>query len=138
MFLEPLPPSPDSIAWATDRVGLPNLSARLLLGYAGSYAVPGTDCVVIMSAGLTRDTGVRALWIEALGGEAPLRPHDNMKAIEATMADCVDIARASRCSEIRIEANNRTALKGRLFRRFGFVPEEIYGHTVMRKALLDG
>jgi hypothetical protein len=85
---------------------------------------------------VTRDTGARALWVEALGGSAPFRPHQNLDVIRATFADCDEIAKASGCSEIRIEANNRTALKKRLFEQFGFVAETILGSTVMRKVVI--
>jgi hypothetical protein len=125
----------EEMGWILARCGLPQVEGDLLNGRAGAYRIAGTDAALILSAGRTVDTDVPALWITSLGGVAGWRPHRNKQILAAALEDCEAIARASNCTEIRIEAGTRTGLKLRLFQNFGFEAKRLPTTIVMRKAL---
>lgn len=117
------------------RLDMPGMMDRLTQGHAGAYLIAGVNAAIVMSVGVSKDTHARALWIEALGGEVGFVPHRNRRLIAAVIEDAADIGRLSQCTEIRIEANTRSALKRRLFRSFGFDAVTFGTATYMRKGL---
>lgn len=125
----------DEMGWILARCDLPQVEDKLLNGKAGAYRISGTDAALILSVGTTIDTNVSALWITSLGGAAGWRPHRNKQILASVLDDCEAIARASNCTEIRIEAGTRTGLKLRLFQAFGFEAKRLPHTIVMRKAL---
>jgi hypothetical protein len=129
------PAEGEAWAWLSARCRLPGFWERLATQASEAFQIRGTDAALILSVGLTKDTGKQALWIEALGGKVSDRPRQNAALIGAVIEDCETIARGTGCTEIRIEAGTRTALKTRLFRRFGFVETDAEGALVMRKEL---
>lgn len=120
--------------WLTERCDLPGLLERLRAGRASAYLIAGTDAALVLSVGTTPE-GSRGLWIESLGGASPMQPKANFAAISNVLTDCVKIASKSGCSEIRIEAGTRGALKQRLFARVGFILITSGNHAVMRRTL---
>ncbi len=122
------------IGWLSERCDLPRLQERLMADELGAYLIAGTDAALVLSVG-TAEANARALWIQSLGGSASFRPKDNAHLIGRVIDDCEQIATASECSEIRIEAGNRTALKKRLFTKFGFEVATFGQFTVLRKVL---
>lgn len=121
--------------WLGERCDLPRLQERLMADEVGAYLIAGTDAALVLSVGTALPDNARALWIESLGGRASWKPKDNALLIDAVLNDCEQIGRLSGCSEIRIEAGNRTALKKRLFIKFGFEVLDLGRFVVMRKAL---
>lgn len=123
--------------WLSARVRLPNLRQRLETESI-AVKIEGTDLALILGAGVTKDTGVVALWIEALGGSVGFRPKENRALMRRVLAECEQIARDMGCQEIRIEAQTRGALKQRLFAGFGFEPFDALGKLVMRRTISNG
>lgn len=123
------------MGWLRERCDLPRLQERLMADEIGAYLIAGTDAALVLSVGNALPDNARALWIESLGGSASSRPKENAALIGAVVADCEQIARLSGCSEIRIEAGNRTSLKKRLFIKFGFEVLDLGRFVVLRKAL---
>ncbi len=126
---------PRLMGWLSERCDLPRLQERLMADQIGAYLIAGTDAALVLSVATALPDNAKALWIESLGGKASWKPKDNALLIEAALNDCAQIARLSGCSEIRIEAGNRTALKKRLFIKFGFEVLDLGRFVVMRKAL---
>lgn len=127
--------SPADWLWLGERIPMPGLLRRLLDGNATAYRVSGTETAVVTSIGKTKDTDTTAMWVIALGGKSKAGPHENYGIIRDVVSECEQIARDHDCSEIRIEAKNRGALKCRLFEPMGFVAETILGGLVLRKVL---
>lgn len=121
--------------WLSDRCDLPDLLGRLSRGEISAYHVIGTQAAIILSIATARDSGAKGMWIESLGGTVGGSAKANRRLLGSVLRDCEMLARASHCSEIRIEAGNRTALKHRLFVAFGFEIYPVENTTVMRKAL---
>lgn len=126
---------PDRWDWIAARCAMPGLQERLTGREAAAYRIDGTDAALIMSVGTTKGTGARALWIEGLGGHVGRNGTKNRRLLGAVLDECAAFARASDCDEIRIEANNRSALKLRLFTAFGFEEGRLPGSTFLRKAV---
>lgn len=123
------------MGWLGERCDLPRLQERLMADEIGAYLIAGTDAALVLSVGNALPDSARALWVESLGGKASGNPKVNAAVIGAALAECEMIARASDCSEIRIEAGTRTGLKKRLFTKFGFEVFTFERFVVLRKAL---
>jgi hypothetical protein len=117
---------------------LPRLRERLERGESRAFHIVGTDAVLVLAVGQTKDTGAVALWIECLGGRVGYRPKENSAVLTQVLRDCDAIARLADCTEIRIEAARRLPLKERLFVRHGFERTAALGKPLMRKALDHG
>lgn len=98
------------------------------------YWIIGTKAFVVLSEGVSRRSGNRALWVENVAGEVERRPKANLETMGEVLADCEAIARKDNCMEVRIEPGTRTEWKARLLPRFGFEPDG----PAMRKVLADG
>jgi hypothetical protein len=123
------------MGWLLERCDLPRLADRLMAGEVGAYLVAGTDAAIVLSVARAAPDNTRTLWVESLGGKASSKPKENTAILAEALAECEMIARASECSEIRIEAGSRTNLKRRLFTKFGFEVFTFDRFEVLRKAL---
>lgn len=127
-----------TMGWLEAKCELPDLSGRLSRGEVGAFLITGTDAALILSVAIARDSGRRGLWVEALGGSVGGSPKKNKTLIGSVLKDCEVLARASECTEIRIETSTRSALKLRLFTTFGFEPVVAADVRVMRKVIEHG
>lgn len=131
---------PNRIIWEWDwlkpRCALPDILPRLLANKAGAYRIDGTDAALVLSVGLTKDTDVRALWIEMLGGKVGFRPKQNLQLMHSVLLEIGLISQQSGCVEMRAELKlKRPDWRKHVLPAVGFEPVEIDGSIVMRKAL---
>lgn len=136
-LLEPLSPDEPNVDWddLDCRFDSPNFRKRIASGVAALFRIAGTDAALMLSVGITKDSGIKALWIEGVEGSVGLRPHANLRLMQGILGQCEAMARYFGCREVRIEANSRQGWKLRLLPKFGFELTRVPGANVMRKVI---
>lgn len=138
IILEHMKPSQRAIEAFAAEFDTPSLPSRYAQDQVGFFPIKGVDAAVILSVATAVDTGVKALWIEGIGGRATTNAKRNARITRDVLRDCEELALASGASEIRIEASTRTELKLSLFKAFGFTPLQVGQFMVMQKVLNHG
>jgi len=131
-------PDPELLQSVAVEHGVDDLPERVTNGNMAVLSINDTNALLFVSAGQTKDTNAKALWIEGVAGKCFSNAKRNLRLIRDVLSDCEVLASITGASEIRIEASTRNRLKLNLFQTFGFVPLRVGQDTVMRKGLSHG